>query len=58
MINLFKTGEIMNTKQTQKRVGWFKSILMEIRDSILIEIIGNILMYIPRLLFRIIKNIF
>jgi hypothetical protein len=48
----------MNPKQSPKQVGWCKSILMEMRDSIRIEIIGNILMYIPRLLFRILKNIF
>jgi hypothetical protein len=38
--------------------GIFKDILMEIRDSILFELVWNILMFIPRMMIRLIKNIF
>ena len=38
--------------------GIFKDILIEIRDSILFEIVWNIIMLIPRMVFRLIKNIF
>ncbi|MFD4931475.1 hypothetical protein ACFWMS_21620 [Peribacillus butanolivorans] len=36
----------------------FKDILIEIRDSILFELVWNILMFIPRMMIRLIKNIF
>ena len=38
--------------------GIFKDILIEIRDSILFELVWNILMFIPRMMIRLIKNIF
>jgi hypothetical protein len=38
--------------------GIFKYILFEIRDSILFELVWNILMFIPRMMIRLIKNIF
>ncbi len=34
-----------------------KDILIEIRDSLLFEVVWNILMFIPRILIRVIKNI-
>lgn len=37
--------------------GLFKDMLIEIRDSILFEIVWNILMFIPRMVIRLIKNI-
>ncbi|USK60649.1 hypothetical protein [Peribacillus asahii] len=37
--------------------GIFKNILIEIRDSILFELVWNILMFIPRMMIRLIKNI-
>jgi hypothetical protein len=36
----------------------FKDILIEIRDSILFELVWNLLMFIPRMMIRLIKNIF
>lgn len=38
--------------------GNFKDILIEIRDSILFDLVWNILMFIPRMMIRLIKNIF
>lgn len=38
--------------------GIFKDILLEIQDSILSELVWNILMFIPRIMIRLIKNIF
>lgn len=38
--------------------GNFNDILIEIRDSILFEIVWNILIFIPRMVIRLIKNIF
>jgi hypothetical protein len=47
----------MKNKRRKKKDGFFKEILMEIRDSILLEVAWNILMFIPRMMIRIIKNI-
>lgn len=40
------------------RDGIFRDILIEIRDSILFGIVWNILMFIPRMVIRLIKNIY
>ncbi|MFJ8265671.1 hypothetical protein [Peribacillus asahii] len=49
-------------KKKNGQGGIFKDILIEIRDSILdsilIELVWNILMFIPRMMIRLIKNIF
>jgi hypothetical protein len=42
----------------QKKEGILKSILIEIRDSIFFELAWRILFFIPRMIIRIIKNIF
>lgn len=41
----------------KKRNGFFKDILIELRDSILFEVTWNVLMFIPRMMIRVIKNI-
>ena len=47
-----------NIKAKKKRdKGFFKEILREIADSLLFEIIWNIIMYIPKIILRVIKNI-
>jgi hypothetical protein len=38
--------------------GIFKDILIDIRDSILFELVWNTLLFIPRMMIRLIKNIF
>ena len=48
-----KTGE----KSKQKKDGVLKSILIEIRDSIVFEIALRILFFVPRMIIRIIKNL-
>ena len=50
----------MKIRKEKKNVqgGIFKDILIEIRDSILFELVCNILMFIPRMMIRLIKNIF
>jgi hypothetical protein len=48
----------MKKEQKKRKDGFFKDILIEIRDSILFEVLGNILMFIPRMLLRLLKNIF
>ncbi|MET3321526.1 UNVERIFIED_ORG: hypothetical protein ABIC97_004629 [Peribacillus simplex] len=50
----------MKIKKEKKngQCGIFKDILIEIRDSILFELVWNILMFIPRMMIRLIKNIF
>lgn len=44
-------------RKKERQDGIFKEILTEIMDSILIEVVWNILMFIPRMLIRLIKNI-
>ena len=45
-------------KNKRKRQNdFFKDILIELRDSILFEVAWNILMFIPRMMIRLIKNI-
>jgi hypothetical protein len=44
-------------RKKERKDGFFKEILSEIMDSILIEVVWNILMFIPRMLIRLIKNI-
>ncbi|WP_158231908.1 MULTISPECIES: hypothetical protein [unclassified Sporosarcina] len=41
----------------KKRNGSFKDFLIELRDSILFEVAWNVLMFIPRMMIRVIKNI-
>lgn len=41
----------------ERQNGFFKEILIELRDSILFEVVWNILMFIPRMMIRLIKNI-
>jgi hypothetical protein len=38
--------------------GNFKNILIEIRDTIFYELVWNIIMFIPRIMIRLIKHIF
>lgn len=39
-----------------KEPSLIKSIIIDIRDSILFDLILNILFFIPRILFRVIRN--
>jgi hypothetical protein len=48
----------MKIKKKNGQGGIFKDILIEFRDSILFELVWNILMFIPRVMIRLIKNIF
>lgn len=48
----------MKKEKKKGRDGFFKDILIEIRDSILFELALNIIMFIPRMMIRLIKNIF
>jgi hypothetical protein len=47
----------MKNENQKMKDGFFKGVLTEIRDSILIEVAWNILMFIPRMMIRLIKNI-
>lgn len=49
----------MKTKEQKKKEtkAFFKEILRDLKDSILFEIVWNILMFIPRMIFRFIKEI-
>ncbi|WP_158638493.1 hypothetical protein [Metabacillus litoralis] len=49
--------KIRKEKRYDRR-GIVKDILIEFRDSIVFEVFWNILMFIPRILFRVIKNMF
>ncbi|WP_164525648.1 hypothetical protein [Siminovitchia acidinfaciens] len=44
-------------KKRERQNDFFKEILIELRESILFEVAWNILMFIPRMLLRLIKNI-
>ncbi|MED3994600.1 hypothetical protein P4647_08015 [Peribacillus frigoritolerans] len=44
-------------RKIERQNGFFKEILIELRDSILFEVAWNILMFIPRIMIRLIKNI-
>jgi hypothetical protein len=48
----------MNEKQKDRKKGFFKSIMIEIRDSILFELVLNILTLIPRVIIRLVKSLF
>lgn len=41
----------------QRQEGFFKDLLRELTSSILFEVVGNILMFIPKMIIRLIKNI-
>jgi hypothetical protein len=44
-------------RKKEKQNSFFKEILIELRDSIFFEVAWNILMFIPRMMIRLIKNI-
>ncbi len=44
-------------RKKAKQDGFFKEMLDELISSILFEIVWNILMFIPRMMIRLIKNI-
>ena len=44
-----------NKRKRQNRS--LKDILFELRDSILLEVVWNILMFIPRVIIRLLKDI-
>lgn len=44
-------------EEKDKQPGFFKEILIEIGDTIIFEVIWNILMAIPKLMIRLIKNL-
>ncbi|MBP3951850.1 hypothetical protein [Bacillus suaedae] len=44
------------TTRKQKQPGVLKCILIEIRDSIIFEIIWSIVTFIPRTIIRVIRN--
>ncbi|MCD1163869.1 hypothetical protein [Peribacillus frigoritolerans] len=44
-------------RKKERQNGFFKEILIELRGSILFEVAWNILMFIPRMMIRLIKNI-
>lgn len=48
----------MREKRKKSEVGLFKSIMIEIRDSILFEVIWNIIAFLPRVMFRLWKNFY
>ena len=49
----------MKNKKTkkEKQDGFFKEVLGELSVSILFEVVWNILMFIPRMIIRLIKDI-
>lgn len=50
-------NEKKKEKEKGKHNGFFKEILNEIRDTILFEVAWNILLLIPRVMIRVIKNL-
>jgi hypothetical protein len=47
----------MIKKEKKKKESIFKQILEEVKDSIIIEVIFKSLLFIPRIIIRLIKNI-
>ncbi|MFB5089619.1 hypothetical protein PGC35_20955 [Psychrobacillus sp. PGGUH221] len=47
----------MAKKKKKSRMGFFKEILGEIGGSIIFEVVWNIIMFIPRMLIRLISSI-
>ncbi|MFB7640951.1 hypothetical protein [Peribacillus butanolivorans] len=47
----------MNKEKRKKKV-FLKGILVEIRDSVLFEVAWRILFFIPRMIIRLIHNLF
>ncbi|WP_268884711.1 hypothetical protein [Alkalihalobacterium elongatum] len=39
-------------KSSNKKEGILKSILLEVRDSIFIEVVGRILLFVPRIIIK------
>lgn len=48
----------MNHNQKKKQGGIIRDMVTEIRESILVEIIGGIVTFIPRLIIRVVSNLF
>lgn len=48
----------MNHNHMKKQGGFIRHMITEIRESILVEIIGSIITFIPRLIIRFISNLF
>ena len=42
----------MKAKQTKKEDGIFKSIMKEILSSVIVEVIWNVIIFIPRIIVR------
>lgn len=45
-------------KKAKKKDRILKGVLVEIRDSILFEVVWRILFFIPRMVIRLVKDIF
>lgn len=45
-------------KKKKSQEGFIKNVLIEIQNSIIFELIWNILLFIPRMIIRLNKNIF
>ncbi|MFF2288657.1 hypothetical protein [Peribacillus butanolivorans] len=48
----------MKKEKKNGKEGFFKGIMIEIRDSILSELVFNILTFIPRMIVRLVKSLF
>ncbi|WP_155727553.1 hypothetical protein V2I71_01740 [Peribacillus frigoritolerans] len=48
----------MKKEKKKGKEGFFKDIMNEIRDSILSELVFNILTFIPRMIVRLVKSLF
>ena len=44
-------------RKKEKQDGFFKEMLEELTSSILFEVVSNIIMFIPKMIIRLIKNI-
>ncbi|SIR86293.1 hypothetical protein SAMN05878482_106247 [Peribacillus simplex] len=49
---------MMNKEKKKGKEGFFKCVMNEIRDSILSELVFNILTLIPRMIVRLVKSLF
>jgi len=47
----------MKNKKKKTQNGFFKEMLGELTSSILLEVAWNILLFIPKMILRLIKNI-
>ncbi|MFE6168599.1 hypothetical protein ACFVP8_12135 [Viridibacillus arvi] len=48
----------MKIEKKKDKEGFFKRIMYEIRDSIVFELVFNILTFIPRMIVRLVVNLF